>query len=146
MSSSDIKPSISSASSLRGRMIKGSLWMVAMRWSIRGIGLISTIILARLLTPVDFGIVAMAMLVVSLLEILSSFGVDLALIRKENVERKHYDTAWTFKILQGLVVALFIIVIAPYMAAYFNEDRVTHIAQLLALAVFVSGFENIDED
>src|SRR5947207_1688538 len=42
-------------------LVRGSSWMVAMRLGIRGIGLISTMILARLLTPADFGIVAMAM-------------------------------------------------------------------------------------
>ena len=58
--------------------------MVGMRWGMRLIGLVSTIILARLLTPADFGIVAMAMVVVGLLEIIAFTGVDLALIRDGN--------------------------------------------------------------
>lgn len=129
--------------SLKAHMLKGSAWMVAMRWSIRGIGLVSTVIMARLLTPADFGIVAMAMLVVGFLEVLSSFGIDLALIRNTEAQRSHFDTAWTFKILQGLMVALIIVALTPAMVAYFSEERLTPVAWLLALAVFINGFENI---
>ncbi len=59
----------------------GSVWMIALRWSIRLTGLVSTIVLARLLVPADFGIVAMAMVVVGMLEILNQTGQKLAIIR-----------------------------------------------------------------
>lgn len=117
--------------------------MVAMRWAIRGIGLVSTVILARVLMPVDFGIAAMGMLVVSLLEVLSSLGVDVALIRKSNPQRVHYDTAWTFKILQGATIATVILVASPLIAAYFGDARVISVARFLALGIFIAGFENI---
>ena len=57
-----------------------------MRWAIRGIGLLSTIILARLLAPDDFGVVAMAMVAVALLQSFSQSGVDLALLGPEVTE------------------------------------------------------------
>lgn len=117
--------------------------MVAMRWAIRGIGLVSTVILARVLMPADFGIVAMGMLVVSLLEVLSSLGVDVALICKSNPQREHYDTAWTFKILQGTVIATVIFLASPLIAAYFGDDRIILVARFLALGIFIEGFENI---
>lgn len=114
-----------------------------MRWSIRGIGLVSTAILARLLTPADFGLIAMAMLFISLLEVLASFGIDIALIQNQNTERTHYDTAWTFKIIQGLALAIIMFTAAPYLALYFNEEKVINIIRVLALAIFVSSFQNI---
>jgi hypothetical protein len=48
-------------------LARGSAWMIGMRWAIRGVGLVSTIILARLLAPDDFGVVAMAMVAVAIL-------------------------------------------------------------------------------
>jgi len=69
------------------------------------IGLISTLILARLLTRSDFGLVAMAMAVVALLELMGAFGFDSALIQRQDTERKHYDTAWTFNVIFGLSIA-----------------------------------------
>jgi len=55
------------------QMAKGAAWMVAMRWSIRGIGIVSVVILARLLAPDDFGILAMAMIALFVHEAYSIF-------------------------------------------------------------------------
>lgn len=131
------------APSLRGDMIKGSLWMVATRWVMRSIGMVSTIVLARLLVPEDFGLVAMAMLVVGLLDILTSFGVDIALIRNIEAERRHFDTAWTIQLMQGVLVATVLVVAAPFAASYYSEPRIVPVMQILALGVAAQGCNNI---
>lgn len=123
--------------------LSGSIWMIAMRWGRRVIGLASTLILARLLTPEDFGIVAMAATVASLLEMLTWTGVDLALIREREPTREHYDTAWTIKILQGIVVGLLVLASAPLAAVVFDEPRVTGALALLSLRPLLDGVQNI---
>ncbi|MCP5245874.1 MAG: lipopolysaccharide biosynthesis protein [Burkholderiales bacterium] len=125
------------------KFLNGALWMIAMRWMMRLFGLVSTIILARLLTPTDFGIVALALIVVGLLEVLSWTALDLALIQKQETTREHYDTAWTMQILQGLFIALLLSVLSPYAAHYFDEPALTNVVYLLALKVFIYGFQNI---
>jgi O-antigen/teichoic acid export membrane protein len=129
--------------SLRRDMIVGSLWMVAMRWSIRCIGLISTILLARILVPQDFGLVAIATIMVGLLDTLSSFGVDLALIKNADATRRHFDTAWTIQAIQGTGVALLLVLTAPLAAWYFHEPRVVSLVRFLAIGVAIGGFANI---
>ncbi len=124
-------------------MLHGSFWMIAMRWSIRLIGLVSTVILARLLTPADFGVVAMAMIVVGLLENFSQTGQRLAIIRMPNPTREHYDAAWTLSIIMGLIVGIVIFLIAPLSSHYFNDPRAVTVIQCLALRAVVGGFENI---
>jgi lipopolysaccharide exporter len=123
--------------------LSGSVWMIAMRWGRRLIGLVSTVVLARLLTPQDFGIVAMAATVASLLEMLAWTGVDLALIRDSSATREHYDTAWSLKILQGFLVAVLIAGAAPLAAYWFDEPRVASAMLVLALRPIVEGFQNI---
>ena len=125
------------------KFLDGALWMIAMRWLMRIIGLISTIILARLLTPADFGIVALALIVVGLLEILSWTAVDLALIREQDPTREHYDTAWTIQIIQGIVIAYALIYLAPYASIYFDEPLINNVIQLLALRTLITSFQNI---
>src|SRR3954471_19851009 len=93
------------AASWGARMLNGALWMIALRWAIRLTGLVSTVILARLLLPRDFGIVAMAMIVINTLEIFNQTGQKLVLIRLENPTTEHYDSAWTISFLIGLVIA-----------------------------------------
>ena len=129
--------------SLRKSMIQGSLWMVAMRWSIRGIGLISTIILARLLVPADFGLVAMAMLLVGLLDTLVAFGVDIALIQREKVARSHFDTAWTIQVLQGIFIGVTLVICAPLAARYFDDVRIIPLIYVIAIGATAQGFTNI---
>jgi len=123
--------------------MSGSVWMIAMRWSMRLLGLVSTAILARLLTPEDFGLVAMSAIAVGFIEIFSQLGVELALIRHPNPQRRHYDTAWTFNILTGLFLGAVMVLVAPYAVAYFGEPRVEPVLWVLALAPLIKGAVNI---
>jgi len=124
-------------------MLRGSAWMIALRWAMRLIGVISTIILARILTPRDFGIVAVAMIVVGLFEMLTLTGQAVAIVRHEAPTHEHYDSAWTISLILGIVVALCILIAAPFTKAYFHEPRAVLVMQILALRAFLGGLENI---
>jgi O-antigen/teichoic acid export membrane protein len=124
-------------------LLRGSAWMIGARWAMRVIGLASTIVLARLLVPEDFGVVAMALIAVGLLETIAYAGVDLALMRDGADSRDHYDTAWTIQLIQGAILALLLVVLAPLAAAYFKEPRVTAIVQFCGLRALIGGFQNI---
>src|SRR4051812_48685600 len=66
-----------------GRQItRGAAWMVGMRWLMRGIGLISTVVVARVLSPDDYGVMAMSAVVVELLMMFGETNVDIALLRE----------------------------------------------------------------
>lgn len=121
----------------------GAFWMIALRWAIRLTGLVSTVILARVLAPRDFGIVAMAMIVVGTLEMFNQTGQLLVLIRLPNPTKAHYDTAWTVSAMIGAALALIILLIAPFTVAYFHEPRVIPVMQCLALRALLGGFENV---
>jgi lipopolysaccharide exporter len=117
--------------------------MMALRWVMRLIGLVSTMILARLLTPDDFGLIAMVMLSYGLLETISYAGVDLALMRAGADSRAHYDTAWTIQILQGVFIAVCLVVAAPFVAAYFDEPRAHAVMYWVAVRALVDAVQNI---
>lgn len=117
--------------------------MVTMRWTVRAIGLGSTVVLARLLTPEDFGIVAMATLLIGLLTTFTEFGTSQLLIRLDNPERDHYDTAWTIMLAQSVCLAVLLIGLAPMAAIYFHEPRVVPVIQLIAISQVISGTQNI---
>ncbi|MFQ5346626.1 MAG: lipopolysaccharide biosynthesis protein [Rhodothalassiaceae bacterium] len=131
------------ATSSDRQMARGGAWMVLMRWTMRGIGLLSTLILARLLTPADFGVIAMAMIVVGLLEILAQTGVDLAIIREKDPRREDFDSAWTLQIMISLAVGLMLVLSAPFAAAAFDEPKIEPVIQALALRSLLSGFTNV---
>jgi O-antigen/teichoic acid export membrane protein len=122
---------------------RGSVWTIATRWCIRGIGLINTIVLARLLSPRDFGIVAMAVVVWGLLQVLSDAGQTLAIIRHPDPAREHFDTAWTMSVITGIVVAVVLVAVAPLASQYFHEPRLLWVVRFIALAPLIEGFSNV---
>lgn len=124
-------------------MARGSMWMISVRWSLRLMGLISTVILARLLTPTDYGIVSLAAMVVGVVGILSEAGQQSALIRHPNPTREHYDAAWTIALIQGLGVALILWVAAPFGSSFFHEPRIEIVVRVLALRSVLWGAGNI---
>ncbi|MBC7603996.1 MAG: lipopolysaccharide biosynthesis protein [Ramlibacter sp.] len=109
----------------------------------RGIGFVSVLILARLLTPADFGLVAMAMSVVALIELMGAFGFDTALIQRQDATREHFDTAWTFGVLFGIASALLLIAAAVPAAEFYRDPRITLILPALAIGALLQGFENV---
>jgi O-antigen/teichoic acid export membrane protein len=128
----------------RVSVARGAVLVVAMRWTDRLIGIASTLILARLLMPADFGIVAMASLVVTLIDTLLDMGVNSALIQNPKAGRDDFDTAWTLRLGQALLAALLIALLgAPLAAGYFNDARVEDVLRFMALTVVLGGIENI---
>jgi len=134
---------MSNATPPKQTLIRGAAWHIAMRWSIKGLGLISTVVMARLLVPADYGVVAMAMLVVGLIQVFLDFSAGTALLRKDEVSRDEVDSAWTLGVLQGALVALLLLVIAPFAALYFQEPKVQPVLWVFAVCVGFSSVGNI---
>lgn len=128
---------------MKRAIAKGAAWMLLARAAERGIGLVSLLILARVLVPADFGLVAMAMSVIAFVELASTFGFDLALIQRENPTREHYDTAWTLQVASGLLCAAIIAVLAVPSAWFYHEPRLIAVMLVLAASRLLQSFENI---
>jgi lipopolysaccharide exporter len=139
MSEVELSPRRSSGS----HMLHGSFWLISMRWAIRLTGVVSTLILVRLLSPADFGVVALAMVVVGMLEIFSQTGQEGAIVRMQNPTREHYDTAWTLSVLIGLAIGTAIFLAAPFTTYYFHDPRSVAVMRCLALRAVLGGFANI---
>lgn len=129
--------------SLAATLIRGTLWSVGLRWSMRLIGLLSTVIVARLLSPADFGLLAMATLVMGLVETFLDADAANALLRAPDATRELADSAWTIKVIQSVVVALAVAIAAPFAADYFKEPRVAPVIWALVATILISGFGSI---
>jgi lipopolysaccharide exporter len=125
------------------RMAAGAAWMIGARWAIRGIGLVSTVILARLLRPEDFGLVAMGAITVQFVLVFANAGQGMAVIRNVNATDEHFDTAWTMSIAIGIIVATVLVAVAPLAGLYFHEARAVAVIQVIALKPFINGFTNV---
>jgi O-antigen/teichoic acid export membrane protein len=131
-----------SASIVR-RVLAGAGWMMGWRMISRLLGFVSVLILARLLAPADFGIVAIATSVTAAIEGLSQFGVRDALVRLHDESKAYYDTAFTFQAVRGLVTGTLIAGLSWFAGPLLGEARLTPVLLVLAGSAVVAGWENI---
>lgn len=122
---------------------QGAAWMVAYKVLDRAVGLASIVVLARVLAPADFGIVAIAVSMVAALELLGAFSFDIALIQRESNERSHFDTAWTLKVGFGILCGVGTWLLAHTASATFGEPRLTSVLSWIACVPVIAGLENI---
>lgn len=124
-------------------LFRGSILSLAQRWSTRLIGIVNTVILARILAPDDFGLVAMAVTAYGLLEVASNLDAPVLVIRDQNATPAHYDTAWTLQLLQGGLIGAVLLLAAPLAAGYFDEPRLVPVLYAFAGLAVIEGMRSI---
>jgi lipopolysaccharide exporter len=124
-------------------VVRSAAIAVALTWSLRLIGLISVLIVARLLSPADFGIFALAATVMALIDTFSNFGLYQALLRTSEPTRAHYDTAWTIRLVLMTALGLIMAAGAPLAARFFEQPALLALIPFLALQFFFIGVANI---
>jgi len=123
--------------------VEGVAWLLAFRVLDRLAGMVSFLVLARLLLPEHFGVIALGTAVIAFIDVLTNLGLDTILIQVRDPTREHYDTAWTIQVLMASGCALLIVAVAHPSAGFFREPRLVSVMTLLALALFVEGLQNV---
>jgi PST family polysaccharide transporter len=123
-----------------GRMVAaGGAWMIGARLLSRTLDLVSMLVLARVLQPRDFGLVAIAMTIVFVLEAVFEMPVCQALVRLPRLAGAHYDTAFTLSLLRGLLLGVAICSISVPFARFYGDPRLVSICCVLSLAPAARG-------
>lgn len=130
-------------SKVSSSVFSGALWMMLLRFSIKGLGFVNTIILARLLLPADFGLVAIVMAIYAFIDLIKQFGFDVVLIQKQDACREDYDTAWTIKLIFGVLAAVILVAGAGSLAEYYQDPRLEELAYVVSLLFILNGSTNI---
>lgn len=110
---------------LRQGVMRGAFSLGSARVASNLLNAAAILILARLLTPEDFGIVAIAMAVLTVVQSATELSLNNALIQKDKVERSHIDTAWTMALIRAaIIVAFFVLAAWPLSMIYSRPDMV----------------------
>jgi len=128
---------------LSTRVIRGGIWIFALRMTTRGLGLLRTIVLARLLSPEDFGLFGIAMVSISVLETFSNTGFNAAVIQRQGDTESYLDTAWTVSAIRGVVLFLCLFFASPLIAKFFNSSQAESVIRIIAISILLQGFGNI---
>jgi len=128
---------------INDKIALGAFWSLLTRVIIKSLGLVSTVILARLLWPEDFGLVAIAMMMLAFFQIFTSFGFDINIIQKDEVTDETLNSAWTCKVLSGLVLAIVLFLGSHWAGLFFEDERLPLLISVIAFIPLLNGLENI---
>lgn len=128
--------------SLSNKVSTSAFWIFLFQIMDNVLGFVRLLILARLLSPSDFGLVAIAWLVLQTIGAFTQTGIHQTLIHKPNIE-KYLDTAWTFLFIRGFVLFGVIFLLSDLLGGFFNSPDVIAIIKIVSFTMVLDGFVNI---
>ena len=126
-------------SGIKEQMTKGVMWTALDKYSGFFSTLITSMVLARLLSPYEFGIVATASVLLAFLTIFTNIGLAPAIIQRKDLDLDDYNKIFTFTILMGFVMGGISFCSSWYIANFYNDKLLIPIVQVLSVGLFLSS-------
>lgn len=127
---------------VRKQLSVGAMWTAGGRVVANLLGVVSMLALARLLSPADFGLVALATIVLSIISAITELSLSSALIQHKSPQREHYDTAWTLNMLRAAAIAVLLVGAGYPVAWAYQDDHLIGIFFALGGGALISGLVN----
>jgi len=126
-------------SSFKSKAVSAMAWSAGLQTASQVLNFILGIYLARLLTPTDFGLVAMVLVFVSFSELLTNFGLSSAIIQKQNITQSHYYSAYWFSAALGAILSVLMFFASGAIAEFYGSMLVKEISQALSCIFLASS-------
>jgi len=125
--------------SVKHRAVKGVMWSAVERFSVQGIQFVLSIVIARLVLPSEYGLIAMLGIFLAIAQTFVDSGFSNALIQKKDRTEVDYSTVFYFNILIALVVYGVLFISAPYIASFYREPELTVVTRWVGLNLLLNG-------
>lgn len=127
------------ADSLKSQAVKGVVWSAVERFSVQGIQFVLSIIIARLVAPSEYGLIAMLGIFLAIAQTFIDSGFSNALIQKKDRTEVDFSTVFYFNIVVSLVVYLILFLSAPYIALFYKEPLLDIITKWVGVNIIISA-------
>ena len=127
------------SSSLKSKTVTGVGWSAADAIAGQGVSFLVSLVLARLLSPSEYGLIGIAMIFITILGGFVDCGFSNALIRKKEVSDKDYNTMFITNLVMSATVFLILFFCAPLVANFFERQKVTSLLRVLSLTVVIQS-------
>lgn len=124
--------------SLTDKARSGIAWGTLERFSIQGVGAIFAILLARVLSPDDYGTVAMPMIFFGIAQTLMDAGFSRAIIRKEDLKEEDLSTSFYFQMIVGIACYAAMYAASPWIADFYNKPILSSLLKVSALVMVIN--------
>lgn len=121
------------------RTVKGAAWSAVERLSVQGVQFATLVVMARLLTPTDYGLVGMLAIFITIGQLIADGGFSQAIIRLGKHTEEDVSTAFFFNIGIGLLLYVALFIASPWIADFYGEPRLTDLARVLSLSVLINS-------
>jgi len=126
--------------SLKQKTISGLIWSFIDSFANQGLLFVIGIILARLLSPKEFGLIGMITVFIAVSESFINSGFSQAIIRKKNCTETDLSTAFYFNLLAGIFFLSILIIAAPLISRFFSEPQLTSLIRVLSIVLVIDAF------
>lgn len=128
------------ANDIKKKSIKGGINTILSQVLSSGLNLLSTIIIARLVIPESFGLIAMVSTFTGFVLIFKDLGFSVATIQRTDVNQKEMSSLFWFNIGISSAISLLVAAFAPILVSFYDEPLLLHITLVMAVTIFISGF------
>lgn len=131
--------------SIRKKFIKGAIWNSTAQFGSQALNFIFTIILARLLTPKDFGVLGQVFVFVGFLSFFCEFGLTATMIQKKDLDNEDCNTVFWSLVFCTSIVYIMVYITAPLIASFYNNDNLIMIIRILFIQFLFVPFSMVNE-
>ncbi len=129
--------------SLKQRTITGVFWQLLQKGSTQIVGFVVSVILARLIDPAEFGIVAMTSIFMAVAGVLAEGGLGSSLIQKKEIDELDKDTVFHFGFFLSIALYVILFFLAPIIARMYKEEALTVILRVASISLLFTSFSSI---
>lgn len=127
------------------KVLSNMIWRFLERVGAQLVQFVVSIVLARILVPEDYGIIALVTVFISVMNVFVDSGLGTALVQKKDADNIDFSTVFYTNVVFCVLLYFLLFITAPFIARFYNNDELTKIIRVLSLTVVISGVKNIQQ-
>lgn len=124
----------------KSKVFIGIIWSSIQRFGNVAIGFVSTMVMARLLTPDDFGTIGMLMFFLAIAQTFVDSGLGAALIQKRKINIDDTSTTFISNLVLAIILYFLLYILSPYIAKYYGIELLNPLLRVMGLSLIIQGF------
>lgn len=121
------------------------IWRFAERCAAQGVSFIVSVVLARILVPEDYGLIALVTVFTSILQVFIDSGLGTSLIQKKDADDTDFSTVFYFNMFFCVLLYAALFFCAPLIAQFYSKSQLTPVIRVLGLTLIISGLKNVQQ-
>lgn len=131
--------------SVKSKTLSGLIWKFAERSGAQAIQFVVSIILARLLTPADYGLIGLITVFIAVATVFAQSGLGQALVQHKNIDKTEFSTVFYFSVVFSVLLYTVLFATAPFIAHFYNEPQLTDVIRVLGITVIIGAVNSVQQ-